>query len=173
MWLVLAGIFSLLPVCMPNASEAANVCATTFLTLGKVGLFSSFKTGRCLCLGYYKSETRYVITHTYILVSVRNDGYVQYSTAFVIWIKFGGVFPADLDNLVGSAELFPELFADLGVGGWHGEYSLHWGPPGLVSMLCSKASSSSALDISKWIIKWYNFYEIKTCFKRSYSWNRF
>lgn len=69
---------------MPNASEASNVCATKFLTLGKVGLFSSFKICRCLFIVYFKNETRYVIMHTYVVVSMCNDGYVQYSTAFVI-----------------------------------------------------------------------------------------
>lgn len=60
--------------------------------------------------------------HTYIVVSMCNAGCVQYSTAFVIWIKYGVLFPADLDNLVGSAEMLPELFATFWVvGGWNGE----------------------------------------------------
>lgn len=69
---------------MPNVSEAASVCATIFLTLGQMALFSSVKICRCLLLAYFKSETRYVIMHTYVVVSVYNAGCVQYSTAFVI-----------------------------------------------------------------------------------------
>lgn len=70
--------------------------------------------------------------HTYV-VSVRDAGRVQYSTAFVIWIKYGVLFLADSDSPVGSAECSLGGLRHAGWGGGGvGRGAFQWGPPGPV-----------------------------------------
>lgn len=106
--------------------------------------------------------------HTYIILSMCNTGCVQYSTECVIWIKYGVLFSADLDKLAGSAEVFSGLFAAFCMGCQVGKNSPHMAHLSWLSKLCPEASLFLALDISEWITKGYNFYEIKTDFKKSW-----
>lgn len=126
MWLFLAGIFSPLLICIPKASEAAHGYVTAFLTFGKMGLYGSFKICSCLLKVYFKSETWCFITHTYIILRMCNAGRVQYSTEFVIWIKYSVLyFQLTQTTWLALQRSFPELFAASWVGGQGGAESLH------------------------------------------------